>query len=574
MKKKEKKKPYLFQVSTKPDSSSYRWIGQELSLLSTILLWTIWVCRVLSVYQHLKALRRLWKKHKADKQGKKGHRITNKSGRPDIPPMFGEIYFILWTTFFALAHIFGWRGSVIRILTIYYLFESTVWIFYYTVFRRFFELGYSIYHKLEYLTQLVLIIPTQALCYSYLYNMTFREMITGLLGAGSDNTPFAVTLFGCMFSAIVISMIISTFPGEEIKKADTRPGMFVVGCGDVVQKRLYPALRSMLPVEKIKVYDLKSAEGELGYCTYLENSEEICREIDAAVTERDVVWVETPPYAHASYLKALLETKARLIALEKPISVNRSELQYIEKEILRVPELRNRVFFLSYYTLEKALPLHYLLYLNENYKDYLNIDDESLVKDWKVLLGALKSAKVFICEGEDSRSWVQEKEYGGQLLETFLHNVLIASLFCGRPTDWTDVRWKETITDDNEQTITLTAKHHHADIDLYLKKNAKTDSLQRYAEFCFAKGKIYADLELKQATIFFDELDQQITISVKEAFQQKYGVLTDMVYRVAADERTARETDGLIHQLCAIRWLLDLQAAEETLETDSAVPCP
>lgn len=568
MKKEKNKKPYIFQVSTKPDISSYRWVGQEWSLLSTVLLWTLWFCRVLSLHQHLKAMRRILKKYRAEKQGKNGHRITNQSGRPDIPPMFGEIYFILWTAFFVFVHIFGWRGYLVRILTVYYLFESTVWIFYYTVFRRFFELGYSIYHKLEYLTQIVLVIPTQAMCYAHLYNQSFRTMIAGLLGAVSDNTPFAVTILGCLFSAIVISMIISTFPMEAIKKADTRPNMFVVGCGDVVQKRLYPALRGILPGEKVKVYDLKSAENKIGYCSYLENPDEICREIDAAVTEKDVVWIETPPYAHILYLKALLESRAGLIALEKPISVYPSELEYIEKEILQVPQNRKRVFFLSYYTLEKALPLHYLVHLNENYKDYLDIDDESLVKNWKVLLGALKSATVHICEGEDSREWTQKKAYCGHLLETFLHNVLIASLFCGQPKDWTNVCLKENQTAENEQEITLTARHHHADISLYLKKNTKGEKLQRYAELCFSKGKIYADLELKQAVIFFEELDQYTTLSVREAFDQRYSVLTDMVYRVATEDRNASGTDGVINQLAVIQWLLELKRKNEEGNTD------
>ena len=557
MKKKNKSKPYIFQVSTKPDSSSYRWVGQELSLLSTVILWILWFCRVLSLYQHLKALRRIWKKYLADRRGKDGHRITNKSGRPDIPPMFGEIYFILWTTFLVCMHIFGWSGMVIRALVIYYLFESTVWIFYYTVFRRFFELGYTIYHKLEYLTQIMLIVPTQALCFSHLYNQTFREMIAGLLGAGSDSTPFAVAILGCLFSAIVISMIISTFPTEETKEADTRPNMFVVGCGDVVQKRLYPALVSMLSKEKVKVYDLLWANEKTDYCTYLEGDKQIHEEIADAVTEKDVIWIETPPFAHVSYLKAFLETEAKLIVLEKPISICPKELDYVEKEILRVPQVRNRVFFLSYYTLEKALPLHYLVHLNEQYQAYLDIEDLELVKNWKILLGAMTSAKVYICEGEDSRAWVREEAYGGQLLETFLHNVLIAALFCEQPEEWSEVCLHEGVTEAYEQEITLTAKHHHADIQLYLKKNAKDDQLQRYAEFCFSKGRIYADLEEKTVTIFFDELDQQTTISVRGSFDKRYSVLADMVCRTAEGKCTASKTDGLMNQIAAIRWLLE-----------------
>ena len=133
MEKKTEKKsnPYIFQVSTKPNISSYKWAGRELSLLSVVLLWTVWLCRLLSLYQHIKALYRIL-------GAKFGWGDTdNKSGRPNIPHMMGEIYYILWTVLFVVVHIFQLEGPIFQALTMYYLFESSVWILYYTVFRRF-----------------------------------------------------------------------------------------------------------------------------------------------------------------------------------------------------------------------------------------------------------------------------------------------------------------------------------------------------------------------------------------------------------------------------------------------------
>lgn len=570
-----KKKPYIFLVSTKPDISSYKWIGTELSLLSTILLWTLWFFRLLSLYQHLKAIKRIFGSKFADFRdanpaslrrfkafvhrfvGKRvGHKITNESGRPDIPPMMGEIYFICWTVLFAVSHAFNWDNLALRILTVYYLFESSVWIFYYTVFRRFFELGYSIYHKLEYLTAILLIVPTQALCFARLYGFSFRFMLMGLLGSNSEVTPFPVAVLGCLFSAIVISMIISTFPMEAIKKNKICPNMFVVGCGDVVTERLYPALLNGKHAKKLKVYDLQGAPDRNIPCIRLKDEAAIGEAIDRCVTDKDVVWVETPSFAHVSYVKRLLETDARLIVVEKPIAVNEKDLFDIEK-LVKDPKVRKRLFFLSYYTLEKALPLHYLANFNNAYEKYLDIDDESFIKQWRIMLGALKSVKVNICEGKDERGWVNQN--GGHLLETFLHNVLIASLVCGDLHKWTDIKYTEYKTNTGTDVIELTAEYEHANIELHQEKNASEQNCRRYAQFVFAQGRIDMDLDSKQATIFFEKMDKHSSLSVKQEYAGKYSVLTDMVARVADGECDAGKIDGYPRQIETIRGLMKLK---------------
>ncbi len=564
-----KKKPYIFTVSTKPDITSYKWAGTEISILSTVILWTIWLCRLLSIYQHIKAIMRIISKRKkaaksagADNGKRKAKGkifgVTNKSGRPDIPPMTGELYFIVWTVLFSLAHAFHWDGLGWRIAMIYYLFESCVWIFYYTVFRRFFEIGYSIYHKLEYLTAMFLIIPTQALCFAKLYGMSFRAALMGLLGGAPDGTPFPVVILGCLFSAIVISMIISTFPMESIKKTDTRPNMYVVGCGDVVKERLYPAITKGGRANKLAVYDLNSAADRRDYCTYLEDQAAICEAINRRVTDKDIVWIETPSFAHVGYLERLLKSDAKLIVVEKPISVIEDELKKVE-ELVKDPQTRNRLFFLSYYTLEKALPLHFLTHAKDAHEKYLDIDDASLIKNWRIQLGALKSAEVHICEGTDDRGWVYEKANGGHLLETFLHNVLIASLVCGDPRCWTDVQYNERQTETNAHVISLSAKHGMASIELYQEKNAPAENGCRYANFRFAHGSIEMDMDTKMATVYFEELDERTTLSVKQDFEDRYSVMVSMATAVAAGEYSSAETDGYANQISTIRWLMSLK---------------
>ncbi|MBQ8751539.1 MAG: Gfo/Idh/MocA family oxidoreductase [Clostridia bacterium] len=546
------KKPYVFQVSTKPDISSYKWINEEWSLLSMTLLWFIWACRFFSMYQHLKAIYRLL----VERLGRSN--TDNQSGRANIPPMMGEVYYLAWTALFVVAHIFGWDSLLLRGGAIYYLFESTVWILYYTIFRRFFEIGYSIYHQLEYLTAIFLIVPTQALCFAKLYGGDFRNMLAALLGADGEAIPFPVKVLGCVLSAIVISMIISTFPLEAIKKRDKRPCMFIIGCGDVVKERVYPVIRSSECASRVEVYDLAAQQSRVDYCQYLASPAAICGAIDSRMTNEDVVWIETPSFAHLSYLEHYIDSKVKLIVLEKPIAVDRQELQRVEAMIATDAD-RDKIFFLSYYVLEKALPLFFLTNNNERYRKYLDVEDESLADNWRFLLGRMEKAEVTIYEGEDNRDWVYDRQKGGQLLETFLHNVLIASLLCGRPEHWTEVACKESVQAGNMWEISATAKSGNTDIALYLKKNAPAEELRRTAVFTFSGGRLEADFDAKSLRIYFAALDKYSTIAVKRHFDRKYSVLTDMVSRVVEGECSTFEIDGLFNQIPCINWLLDLQ---------------
>ena len=538
------KKPYIFQVATKPDKSSYKWIDKEYSILSTVILWFVWLCRFTSLYQHIKAIYR----NIAEKHGRR--KTQNKSGRPDIPPMMGEIYYILWTIFFVLGHIFGWQGLWVKILSVYYLTESVTWILYYTVFRRFFELGYSIYHKLEYLTTIALIIPTQALCFSRLYGTTFREMLSGLMGAGGDGTPFSVTILGCVFSAIVISMIISTFPMEEIKKKDQRPKIAIIGCGDVVQKRLLPAVKKSEKSQKVTCFDLETQpeSQRLDGAEYLENTEAICR----ATRKYDLGWIATPPQYHLEYLTHFLENKKSLVVLEKPVAFSEEDLAAAQA-LLSDAENRKKVFCLSYYILEKALPLTYLATGKSCYEKYLEIDHRAPMRHWWALLGHVKSVAVHITEGEDNRPWAATPQ--AQKLETLIHNVLIAALFCGDPNSWENVSYTTGTTPEGALQLSLTATAGDATIDLSLQKNAPREQLRRYARIEMEGGTLLADLDSMTLEIFFKEPQKSRTIAVKDRFTQRYSVQVDLVDRVWNEHLTTQDVDGLPMQLEAIRFL-------------------
>lgn len=541
-----KKKTIFEQISTKPSPNALKWAGKEVSILSNILLWGLWLCRVLSLLQVSKLIFR-----KIATWLKKSTKDAN-AKRVNVPPMFCELYFIAWFVFLLLGYLLGFSGPVVRGFTVYYLFESIVWVLYYTVFRRFFEENYSIYHELEYLTVLILVIPSQALGFANLYSLGFLDMLSGLLGAGSDATPGGVQMLGAMFMAIVISMIISAFPSEMVKSLNKKAKTFIIGCGDVVQNRLYPALLRSESSESVDVYDLEGGQKPF-YCKCFPTDEDICADITKKLDRSGIVWVETPSYAHVGYVEKLLSSKASLIVVEKPIAVSEADLVRIE-ELIKDQKNRNRLFFLSYYVLEKALPLYYFEHANNSYTKYLNIADRDVLQNRRALLGALEQVEVDIIEGADNRDWVFDPANGGQKLETFIHNMLIASIFCGYPQDWKDVDFKQS-----DCQVSLNARRDDTRIALNMVKNAPQEQQRRGAKLTYTHGTVEADFDTKTLTVYFDQLDLDTGISVKKEYMDKYHIVVDLAKRVSQGACDAEDVDGLRNQIPAIRWLLAQQ---------------
>lgn len=544
--KKLKYKSIVEQVSTFPNPNSVKWAGKQFSVLSAVLLWSMWLFRLLSPLQWAK-----WIYRKVVGLAKMGS-TDNGSGRVNVPPMLCEIYFILWLVFFALVYLqlLPVTGPAMRAVTFVYLFESIVWVLYYTIFRRFFEARYTIYHEMEYLSVLLLVIPTQGLCFALRYGLGFQDVLAGLLGAGSDGTPFPVILLGALFAAIVISMIISAFPTESVKKYVPKNKMLIIGNGDVVQNRLLPVLQADSR-HTVHVLDILDKDRSVKGYRETDAAKRICRLVNDNVDHDSLVWIETPTYTHRSYLEAMLNTQVPLIVLEKPLGTTPEQLDAIQNAI-DDPAKRKRIFFLSYYLLEKALPLYYLVSREAAYEKYLQIDDPLCLEDWRLRLGRLESVEVCIFEGADARTWSNEKRHGGQALETFVHNALLASLVCSLPTYWTDVRFQ-----NGKNKVELQAKDDETQIHLLLEKGVSENDRKRYMALRFAEGQIHVDLETQRMELFFRDLQKNSEIFVSESWREKYSIMVDLVCRTKAGELDPREVDGLPNLMEVNRWLLE-----------------
>lgn len=572
-------KSFVDMLANGPRKDNYFWQGGP-SVFTYLILNLVRVLRAISVLQLCKLFYRV---------GIKGHKqdVDEGSWRPNVPPLLQEIYFFIWAAFL-VSQVFCscLRCPLSYDLDVYFLIESTTWILYYGVFRRFFEEKYSIYHVMEHLPIIFLLIPLQAVSYALICTysgggITWHELLPVLLGQANENFIF-FSLLGFLYSVIVIGMILSSFPDEKIKPGN--PNTVIVGAGDVVSKRLLPAMihKKRRPVEdnkmgEIHVYSLEQNaslrekvqfdEQESEY--YTERIPDTVESIYSLIKENfkdnnTVAWIETPSDTHLYYLRLLLD-KADFIAIEKPAVSNRSDLVQLKDFISS--EARKYTFFLSYYILEKALPLTFLKRPNSFYLDYLEgckegKDDKNNEENKKEVakfyqsfleLGRIKKINIELIEGSDNRNLPP----GGQLIETFIHHCLIASLFVGLPSTW-KIKEYRTSEQGGESSVYLSAcGEHNEDITLNLEKGKS--GKRQTADLTFDNGRIIADFVKKEATIIKNNSEaEKVRIGVSRKYKGPYEVQCDMVYRCYLNQMDPSNLDGLFHQTEVLDWLLNL----------------
>ena len=571
------------KVATTPDRASYIWKDGQPSILAMIVMWFVWLFRIGSLLQWLKHIFRTVGTKK-DKNKNKNNEASIEANpnkpkvdsydkgakRRNIPPYFTEIYFLVWGIVIAVFYFLSLNHIVIKVLTIYYLFESIGWVAYYTIFRRFFEEKYALYHSLENLVILILLFATQMFAFTNILRdvpdieNSLIQNLLGLLGAGWDKTYPLVKVCGAFNSAIVIGMIITNFPSEKTKSEIDNEEFIIIGNGDVVKKRLYPAIKKANFKDiYIDIFDLKANKKETSpkqdnvRVHYLNTSKDIVTQVKRLTNSRTLIFLCTPSDSHYCYIDELYHLNCKAFVVEKPIDCDRDRLDEIRKSIIEKPELRDKFFFLSYYYLEKALPLTYFLTLDNAYLKYLYISDDIMFHDLTShpeLLGKLKNVTVSIKEPEETRQWVKEKKNGGQLLETFIHNVAIASMLLGDPHNWQAKKGSGFTFDDTNSSIQYEGSINGCDIHLYQSKNG--DIKERFAKIEYENANILMDLDNKQFTLTYD--NKKLLIKVINAYKDNYDVQLDIVRRVYDDEFLTSESDGLELQIEILKWLLTI----------------
>ena len=585
-----KKKPseFIKRLATFPGRHNYNWQGGY-SLFTCLILYTITFFRAISCLQLCKQIYR-----SLCSSGK-----DIKSKRPNVSPIFQEVYFIIWMIVLLFQLFVGERNILFYGLDVYFLIESLTWIMYYSFFRRFYEENYSIYHVLEHLPIILILIPLQAIAYTFASSeetVGWKNIFTVLLGQASENTVL-FSFVGFMYSAIVISMILSMFPSENIKKGN--PDTIIIGAGDVVSHRLLPAYirrEISLPENrrgKVTIYDIEEA-GSIESILSSEDIKDLDKIADKVHAKREwehikklkiesvftliekkrlgddrVAWICTPSDTHWYYLEAL-QSKADFIAVEKPLTSKESDIARY-KDFTQSSK-RDSTFFLSYYLLDKALPLTFIARPRDLYLKYLQgyqytksgggdklpkMRSDEMIKIFhqksiRSIASGIKSFEMSILEGDDSRKLPE----GGQLIETFVHNCIIASLFVDMPNEWEDVRF---ISKENSK-IEMQAKGvNNCDIKLIMEKQAKNNgNEQQFSRIVFCDGaEINADFKLK--TAIYKKGKESIKVGVSSAYSGKYDVQCGMVYECYANGLSTSDVDGLYNQIEILEWLFEIK---------------
>ena len=538
------------EISTRPNLTSWRWKGTP-SLLSCIFLYIVYFARLCSLLQYFKFIYR--KRSNATS-------VDKASMRGNVPSWLVELYFIVWAILlFALPK----ELPFIKWISFYFIFESLFWLLYYFFFRRFFEERYAIMHTLEYVVLLPLLVITQARCISVISNCGIRCAFATMFFPGKNDDPYIIIL-SVFYTALIFGIILSNLPIEQIKEiGNYRFNISIVGNGDIVNNRLKNAINELYPPRNVAILDLKRPKqenndniGKTKYHYFLLSDEN-----EKHILSSNILWIATPPFAHLSYLNKYIGKV--FIAVEKPIVTSPYEMTVIKQ--LMNSKLWEKVFCLSYYYLEKSLPLTFLYTPSTFYEKYLSF---SLTRQEILSLfeqfGKLRSIELTLFEEEkkdakieDNRIWVESPEYGGHIFETFLHLAVIARAVIGKDSDWGSPEWTiENVNGHYMSYIKCEGITSDSNVCYNLEMRQNVQKKQRRGKLQFDNGVIIIDFdEQEMIGTLQGTSTRAFTIKTKEEYKTRYSIQVDMVERCIEDNIVPAIIDGSELQIKTIDWL-------------------
>jgi predicted dehydrogenase len=563
-------KNFLGQLSTKPHYESYTW-GAHRSIFAQLFYQFVYLSRFLSPLQWYKTIWRELNKSRSASDGKE---------RKDFHALHSE-YYLLVVMFLSLSvyffngivhsyvlnhhsQLYGLISTLKMIVLVWLVIESILWILYYMLLRILIEKRLSIFNEAEYFIVLPAVLFTQIVLFTGIFNVQLSDISSALFNLPyasselSSDARMVIGLLGYIYTVLIIANIINLIPALPVRK---RPNITIIGAGDVVEKRILPALmeqnfyranqlsvasdtiskdfKEFLKISGIKYFEaIKSKSSEpLTFST----RNKIREDITNFVAKRSsYAIIATPTEEHFPYMTALAK-KQVAFAIEKPIVGNRAELEAIKTY---GQDIMSNGFLLSYYWLEKALPLNYFLTLNANYRDFLDIstgDGSSKFVSQNTLayiqqrLGSPESVTIVFYEQEESRVWALLKETGGFYYETFIHPITLLYHTLGNEFDSSmfSVDWYTT---ENAQEYFPEQKHELGANFIHLrnteglckidiKAGKFTGQKKRCMTIKYASGCIEVDLDEMTCDIkWFCGGENAFTkICIKPEYKQPYA---------------------------------------------------
>ena len=468
------------------------------------------------------------------------------------------------------------------------LLETFTWISYYLLWRNFAEPRYTLYHPAEYFVLLPVVIALQALDLAILHREDVGIILL-LMADARDEGPTAARVLGQFYLVVIIANLLRMFPETRFKAPTV---VNIIGAGQVVTRRIVPAFlrpEGRLTPAHIHVHtvepmgDVDAALVGAGVKIFPGDPEKdllgleesiICRVVASAAP----AVIASPSPRHFAYAVALSNAGLRF-AIEKPLSIYPDELRALRENRAMFDPC---MFALSYYALEKALPLTYLLSANHHYADFLCFAtgaeapvkiDRCDVTGLTAALGPLESLRVDLLEGSArsptgmQRRWTEENGVRGLAYETMIHPLTVAQKLLsasghslsqfvperssGRSDEAreegavTFLRLDGQVRSDTQASVGVT---------LTCGKYMPAHLLRRGGTTVFRNGVVSIDFDSRTCAVELSS-GAVTTISVSERYAFNYAVQMELVSRFFDQGWKGGRFDDLDDQLVVLEWL-------------------
>lgn len=514
--------------------------------------------------------------------------------RPDFPAAYTEWYFIAILvaagTVYLLRHtanprpptLLVWLLSALGWLLIT---ECVVWVIYYLMLRAFVERYYTIFHPAEYVLTFPLLLTIQVLLVSDVTGRGITELLQAFIGNPEAGDQFGTTLavFGLAYLGVAITVVLSSHPGIDTRTAQT---ISVIGAGDVTLKRILPALktlgyeRSSITISSIEDSETASARTAIGDDAqfHMASPDKV---LATALREHAPTIIASPTFAHFTQLVALA-TAGVPFAVEKPIASGRPERTVLRAE---GAQLMNRGFALSYYSLEKALPLTYFLQPLPVYSRYLAASEPGLLGGaalhaLREELGQVRSVHIDLLEGASrspagyGRLWTEVPGTLHPFIETTVHPLLLLRHIIGPGS----ITWTACALGRNAERaaqvraqygqeiaptwLEATAHHGATELRMRVAKYVPASLAQRHAVIVYTNGSVSADFDSRRVSFEVNGRDRGwIAIDTDRdagRYQQNYTVLMSLFTEFAINGWGGVRFDDFEKQLDALDHWDDL----------------
>ncbi len=442
-------KAFVDEIAGVPPRSLWLW-AERSSILTRLIAYIFVILRLLSPLQ--------WWKYIYRKISNANFSGDHNQKRANFHAQHTEMYFIFICAlivsiyFFSEALInhfqFNTRNFelILRIVVILITVESFSWIAYYLFWRNYAEPKFSLYSPTEYLVLFPIVIIIQVFGFSYLDDISPEQTFLSFFDNSGDN-PWYFRLLGFFYFVIVIANLRSMAPSTNFKRDNT---INIIGCGDAVLNRMLPALLdgpSSIQPTHIKIFstelddrkrlkDIKKFKNIEFFCPKGSIDDQQDAIVKECISQNSPVIIATPSDSHYFYLTKLAAAGLPVIC-EKPLVRFTNEI----KNVYGNADLyKENLFALSYYSLEKALPLTYFFQLNSAHLPFLKftgINELAIGSQQAALanildeLGRIEEIDLYLHEGTErspegtTRLWTERPNE--HAFETLVHLIILTN---------------------------------------------------------------------------------------------------------------------------------------------------